>query len=419
VVSLVLAPSASAQQADERFVVIKARKIITITGKEIEDGVLILSGGKVRSVGRGIEYPGNSKIIDASDRVVMPGLINVHTRFGLPSYRRSGVRGHLTVEKEFFPREGRFDELLDAGYTAVALVPAGSGIPGRAMVVRTAGDPEQRKLAAVSYLKVSADKRTFRGALERAKKEIEKVEKARKAFEEKQKKEAQKKAAQKKAPKKKPPATKPTTKPTTAPATQPAFKPPKIDPAHQVLVDLIQKKEGVFALIEVRRASDYLHMADVLKQYDVAHRFYGRIAQQSDLYRVAEQLGDKKTPIALPARLNRIPVSAERLHVVRELAAAGCEISLVPVSDSAREHRNVLVRLAELVREGWEREAALKSVTLHPARMLDLEKRFGSIEKGKEADLIFLDGDPLDPTTRVREVMIAGEIVHRVEGDLP
>ena len=280
--------------------------------------------------------------------------------------------------------------------------------------MRTAGDPEQRKLAAVSYLKVSANKRTFRGALERGKKEIEKVEKARKAFEEKQKKEARKKD-----PKKRPPATKPTTKPTTAPATQPAFKPPEIDPAHQVLVDLIQKKEGVFALIEVRGASDYLHMADVLKQYDVAHRFYGRIARQSDLYRVAEQLGEKKTPIALPVRLNRIPVSAERLHVVRELAAAGCEISLVPVSDSAREHRNVLLRLAELVREGWEREAALKSVTLHPARMLDLEKRFGSIEKGKEADLIFLDGDPLDPTARVREVMIGGEIVHRVAGDLP
>jgi imidazolonepropionase-like amidohydrolase len=71
--------------------------------------------------------------------------------------------------------------------------------------------------------------------------------------------------------------------------------------------------------------------------------------------------------------------------------------------------------VAELVREGWPREEALKALTLHPARLLGLEARLGSIEKGKDADLIFLDADPFDPTARVREVMIAGEIVHRVE----
>ena len=57
----------------------------------------------------------------------------------------------------------------------------------------------------------------------------------------------------------------------------------------------------------------------------------------------------------------------------------------------------------------------MKALTLHPARPLGLEKRLGSIEKDKDADLIFLDADPLDPRARVREVMIGGEIVHRAE----
>jgi len=75
----------------------------------------------------------------------------------------------------------------------------------------------------------------------------------------------------------------------------------------------------------------------------------------------------------------------------------------------------MLGRIALLVREGWTRAEALKAVTLHPARLLGLDSRLGSIEKDKDADLIFLDADPLDPLARVREVMIAGEIVRRVE----
>ena len=113
--------------------------------------------------------------------------------------------------------------------------------------------------------------------------------------------------------------------------------------------------------------------------------------------------------------LNRIPYSTERIHVVRALSRAGCEVSTIPTSDSALEHRRILERLAGLVRDGWSREAALQSVTLHPARLLGLEERLGSIEKGKDADLIFLDRDPLDPLARVREVMIAGEIVHEAD----
>jgi len=409
-------PACLAEDNDEeRFVVIRAGKVITNAGKEIRDGVIVLSGAKVRSVGRGLEYPLSAKVIDARDRVVMPGLINPHTRYGLPGYARKGVHGNLTVADEYYPPPGVYDELLDAGYTAIALVPDGTDIPGRALVVRTGGCKEHRTLVSPAYLRVAAKKSMFREALEKAQKEIEKVEKARKEFEKKQAEQKKKRQQNKEKPPATQPVTQPATQPATQPTTQPAFKPPPIDPAHQALVDLIQKKPNIFALIELNRASDYLHMRDVLEKFDIAHHFLARNSRQSDLEYVVNRMGQRKEHVILQPRIGRVPHSAERLHLVRMFSEAGCEVSLMPLNDSAREHQRMLGRLAELVREGWSREEALKSVTLYPARLLGLETRLGSIEKDKDADLIFLDADPLDPTARVREVMIGGEMVHRVE----
>jgi cytosine/adenosine deaminase-related metal-dependent hydrolase len=63
------------------------------------------------------------------------------------------------------------------------------------------------------------------------------------------------------------------------------------------------------------------------------------------------------------------------------------------------------------------RSEALKSITLYPAQFIGVEDRFGGIEKGKEANLIFLTGDPLNPQSWVDKVMLAGKIVYEKDKD--
>lgn len=407
---LALTPRLPAQDpvpAEERITVIKARKIITVTGKDIAFGMIVLEGGKITNVGRGLEYPRNARVIDASDRVVMPGLIDVNTRFGLPRYERGGVLSQLTVADEFIPRPGMFDDLVESGFTAIALSPPGRGITGRALVTRTAGPEEQRTLTSPGYLWINTDKKSLREAFEKAQAEIDKVDKARKEHEEKLKKEAEAKPASA------PAATQ--SAPASAPASQPAFQPPPIDPAFTTLVDLIQKKDGVSALLELGSASDVLQFQPLLAKYGFPHAFILRNGVQSDFFRVIEELGKQKSRIVAWPYVHRLPNSAERVHTLKDLAAAGCEVSLTPLNDSLYEHQVYLPRAAELAREGWAREDVLKALTLHPARLLGLEARFGAIEKDREADLIFLDNDPLKPGARVREVMIGGQIVYRAE----
>lgn len=424
--------SAQARIDDEKIVVVKAGRIITVTGEEIDGGDIIIRDGKIELVGKRLEYPAGATVVDASSQTVMPGLLNAFSRFGLPNYNRSGVHGNYTGADHVILSEIDFEPLVSNGYTAVAWCPPGGGIPGVASVYRTAGADDLRVLDAQNYLLVwmtdpSGDKGTLRGALKQAQAEIDKVEKARKDWEEKQKKEAEeaKKKAEEAGGEKKegPPAPaepKPAeAKPVEGGKSEPPneekpkeFEPPKIDPAHQPLVDLIQKKAGVKALIVLGSASDYLHAEDVLDDHkELAHNYYLRLGISTDFHLVAEQLGEQKAFVLAHGLIGRFPQTVNRNNPVALLIENGCEVALTPGSDSTFELEQYRTRLADQVRAGLSRADAIRAITLNPWKFIGMEKKFGSIEKGKTADLIFLDGDVLDPAARVQRVMIGGEVV--------
>jgi imidazolonepropionase-like amidohydrolase len=62
-------------------------------------------------------------------------------------------------------------------------------------------------------------------------------------------------------------------------------------------------------------------------------------------------------------------------------------------------------------RGGLPYDEALKAITIHPAKLLGLDKRIGSIEKGKDADLVLYNGDPFEYLTKVCKVIIDGQLV--------
>jgi len=422
-------PALSQSSLDEEFVVIKAKKVITVSGDEIENGEVVIVDGVIRLVGTKLEYPANATVIDAQDQVVMPGMVHLHTRADLPMFSRSGVQAHRSVTEEVFLDEIDFEPFLREGYTAVCLVPPGNGIPGASAVYRTAGGDdledrdEFRLLGDAAFLRVAFDKAALRGAFEKAESEIEKVEKARKEWEEQQKKAAEEKKQAESGPK---PAeeNKPggnggqnsgdedEEEPKEEPKAEekPAeFKPPDIDPAHARIVDLIQKKAAYPMLLEVGDAADVLHAHDVMEKYEQVRIIWYPQAggfRGDDFHYIVADLGGRNASVMLTPSLGNLPNTADRYNLAAELVRSGCSVSFVPGGLSAMRGQ-----IAEVVRAGLPRQSAIEAVTMNPMKFLSLDKRFGSIERDKEADLIFLDDDPLNPFAKVKRVMIHGDIV--------
>lgn len=95
------------------------------------------------------------------------------------------------------------------------------------------------------------------------------------------------------------------------------------------------------------------------------------------------------------------------LEGAAKLEAAGLDIALH--SDDWIIDSRFLLRAAALaVRGGMSREGALEALTINPARMMDLGDRIGSLEVGKDADLVVFDGDPLSIYTHVQQTWIDG-----------
>ena len=116
----------------------------------------------------------------------------------------------------------------------------------------------------------------------------------------------------------------------------------------------------------------------------------------------------------MPPALGTPPYRSAWLNPPAMLAAKGYEVGFL-TGDSREAVRGLWFKLMELVRCGLPREAALRGVTIVPAKALGIEQRVGSIEPGKDADLLLLSKDPLDPAARIVTVWHRGREVRDEE----
>ncbi len=446
---------AAGHSDDDRFVAIKCGKLITGTGEEKEKVTLLIKNGKVELIGEKVELPFPCEVIDASSQVVMPGHIHAHSRLSLLDYQRGGMRADLKVADEFLPAPGAFDLALAAGFTTLQLIAPGSGgIPGRCMVVRTADGGSGLVLdddgaVKVNLLNPGQDRRVLADALAGAKREIEKGEKARadfdakkKAAEEQKKKDEEAKKQQGAAPQGAPPATPPAQPPQSPPQPAPkngeppkpdaakpeekkeeVFQPPPIPPTLQPFVDLIQKKPGVSLFVKLGAASSYLHYLEATKDFEIAHVVYPELTRAigrpqpfsgvpgTDLHWVAAQFGEHKELVVLAPYLSYVQGGIDLRNIPARMIEAGARVALTPVSDGTDYLTAFRYNVAELVKNGLKRADALAAITKNAAEAVGMADRLGTLEPGKEANVLLLTADPFDAQAELDRVVIEGRVV--------
>jgi imidazolonepropionase-like amidohydrolase len=93
------------------------------------------------------------------------------------------------------------------------------------------------------------------------------------------------------------------------------------------------------------------------------------------------------------------------------MSKAGVKVAIQ--TDEASAVKYLTINAALAVREGMPEEEALKAITIHPAQIIGVDDRVGSLEVGKDADLVVFSGHPFDYRTVAEWVMVDGEIVYR------
>jgi len=306
-----------------------------------------------------------------------------------------------------------FEPLLSEGFVSAAFLPTGNNMPGTASVYRLAGPDGPELLSRAAYVPISmtnpgADKNQLRAAIRQAEAEIEKAKKAKEEFDKQQAEEAKKREAQKQNESDQNGGGE-----KNGEDEKPAeFEAPEIPANIQFFVDVLRDEASIPAIFDLSSASDYIHLLDALGDHQEKFGVHFNLLTSSgDFKEVVGRMGEQEAHVIVRPSISTLPFTTIRYSMPAELVAAGCTLTTVPPFDSSGGYAIMRTRMADLIRTGWSREDALKSITLNPAKLLGMDDESGTIEKGKRADLVFLDGDPLDPTASVKGVMIGGQMV--------
>jgi imidazolonepropionase-like amidohydrolase len=378
----------------------------TATGEVLEDVSILIRDGRIAEIGPGLEAPGGVTVVDGRGRTAIPGIVDAHSHIAM----RSTNEGTAPVVPEV-----RVIDALDAedfgiyralsGGVTTALVLHGSANPigGQSAIVKT-----RWKMDRADQLLVQGAPKTVKFALgenvtrknfdppgpDRFPQSRVGVEQTYvEAFE-------------------------------AARAYRQAWEDYRSNPeAHRVAPRRDLRLEALVDIMEGRiKVHAHSYRADeILMLMDVAERFGFRIDVFQHVlegYKVASEMAEHGAGgstfsdwwmYKLEA-YDAIPYNAAIMH------DHGVETSIN--SDIPWLQSFMVYEMNKPVKYGGvSKQDALRMLTLFPARQLHLEDRVGSLEEGKDGDVVLLSGDPFDTSTRVEETVVDGRVYYDADRD--
>lgn len=378
---------------------------IAITGAHVHpvtspafDGTVVIEDGRITAAGPDVTVLEGAEVVDADGAWLLPGFIDAHVHLGVHE-EGEGWAGNDTNEMTdpvmaavraldaINPMDVGFDDAIEGGVTTVNVNPgSGNPIGGLAVAIRTHGRVvDEMVLRSPSGLKAALGENPKRvyGEQKRT----------------------------------------PSTRLGTAYTIRNAFA----------------KARAWMAKDEGERDPDLMCEAlSLVLSREIPWRQHSHRADDiATALRLAEEFGfelvldhgtesyliaDRVAAAGVPVLYGPLIVSRSKVEVRQRtpkapgiLTRAGVKVSII--TDHPVVPIDFLVTQAALaVREGMEPEDALKAITINPAEVLGLADRIGSIEVGKDADLVLWEGDPLDVRNRAVRMWQAGrEVMHRDE----
>ena len=397
--------------AQEKAIVIRGGTVLPVSGPAIPNGTVVIKGGKIIAVGANVAIPAGAEIIEARGKYVMPGVIDAASNIGIEASDQNEASDPITPGLRAFesynpygtfaagkPGPLRNREALSGGVTTMYVSPADASlIGGQGLIVKTAGASLDalvvREPAAMDMTLGTPPKSAARGRNRDPYTRMAEVAMIRQVLikaEEYARNRGQNAALPR-------------------------------DLGMEALGRLLKRE--IPARIQANSPTDIRSALRLGQEFGfdviidggagawefkdelVARRVPVILGQVSHPYVSNEEIPDKSDYPPVDERLAGKLTAAGVLTAVATFSRAFG--SLAPAGTG----KWLLIDAAIAAGYGMSDADVLKAVTLVPARILGIADRVGSLEVGKDADVVILDGDPLSVRTWVERVYLNGELV--------
>jgi imidazolonepropionase-like amidohydrolase len=398
-------------QAQTTPIALKNGKLLTITHGTIDNGTVIMQGGKITAVGANVSIPANAQIIDATGMTIYPGLIDSETQLGLTEISAEAMTNDLVERSdEIMPNMHTADAfhaesaLIPVarinGITNAIVAPEGADtLPGQDSFIQLAGAsaPQMLLIRDIALpLNFTGDERRNKGGFEKQKFPATRMGLAaqlRQAFIDAQDYKLKWDDYDRK-------------KSDAAQNKKPEPLAPKRDLKSEALLPYLEGKKPVILAAET--ASDLQTAVSLANEFKLKF-VLNHIAHSQP---VLDYVASLKVPVIV-GPIYEAPKEDERYDTVYSLPAQLYKrgVKILFASYSAHNVRNLPDAAGFATAFGLPYDEALKAITINPAEVWGVADQLGSLEVGKTANIVMANGDPLDVKTDVKQVFIQGQAI--------
>lgn len=391
--------AATTTSATAQTIAITGGKVYPVSGPMIDGGTVLMRDGRIIAVGTGVAIPADAQRIDATGKVVTPGIVNAGTQLTLveigavASTREAGARGRDGIAAAFMPWEGlnpasvMITPARDAGITTVLIAPNGGLISGQAAMVHLVPGTAPEMVLRAPVAMVAVLGRGPQG-MPRA----ETIMRLREVLDDARVYRTRRADFER--------------------AQTRSLAASRLD-----LEALLPVLDGrVPMVIAADKQSDIEAAMKLAREYG----FKLIIAGGAEAWQIADKLAAARIPV-LTGAMNNIPDSFATLGQRQEnagiLSRAGVAVSLIGNAGGGDEEafnvRNLRYEAGNAVSYGMDWNSALRAITLTPAETFGVADRIGSLAPGKVADVVIWSGDPFEFASQPERVFINGQHVSR------
>ncbi len=380
---------------------------------KIENGTILMEGGKIAALGSDVSIPAGAEVLDVTGKTIIPGMIDAHCHTGVfadgvgwnhsdGNEMTDPVTPHLRAIDAIHPEDKAFEDLREAGVTTINTGPgSGNLFGGQTAAIKTRGRTMEEMLVRYPVgLKMALgenpkrvygeQKRTPSTRMGNAGTMREWLTKAR-AYLTKKAKHQQKLADFNAG---------------VEGAKEP--DPFETDLKLEALGKILTRE--IPAHIHAHRADDIMTALRIAKEFELDVV----LIHATEGYKIADILAAEGVPcVPGPVLISRSKYELRELCPRNAAVLSNAGVTVAIQTDQMSAVRYIRLDAAVAISEGMSDEDALRAITLTPAEILGIDDRVGSLDVGKDADLVVLSAHPFDVAhSRVERVLIEGETVY-------